>query len=536
MTDVEKRMKKIARALISVSDKAGIVELANVLQKKGVEILSTGGTAKALADADIPVVDVAAYTGSPEILDGRLKTLHPKVHGGLLGRRDSKKHQQEMADNDIGPIDLVIVNLYPFEATIAKTGCSFEEAIENIDIGGPTMLRSAAKNHADVAVVVDPADYDALVEEFTHNDGALSGATRFRLAKKVFAETARYDAAIISYLSRFDDEKNEGQTPAVIGATYALVQKLRYGENPHQKAAFYREVVAVDEPCLVNAKQLQGKELSYNNIMDTDAVLEMVGAFDDAPFAAVVVKHANPCGAAISNETLLDAFEKARACDPTSAFGGIVGLNRPLDADAASMIVETFFEVIAAPGFSPEAVEILKRKKNLRLLEVPGLGNAFTPAGMNLRKVVGGLLVQDRDFSREQVREAHVATKRAPTDAEWAALDFSWRIGKFVKSNAIIYAAPGRTLGIGAGQMSRVDASKIAARKMNEAFPDGAPGPIVVASDAFFPFRDGVDAAAQAGATAVVQPGGSMRDEEVIAAADEQGMAMVLTSTRHFRH
>ena len=517
--------------MISVSDKTGVVAFAKALHERGVEILSTGGTAKALRDAKIPVIDVAEYTGSPEILDGRLKTIHPKIEGGLLGRRSDPKHVKEMEANGIGPIDIVAVNLYPFEATIAAPDCTFEDAIENIDIGGPTMIRAAAKNYEDVASVVDAADYGTIIEEMDANGGALTTETKLRLAKKVFAATARYDAAIISHLSGTDEKGAALDMPTNVGMTYELVQNLRYGENPHQKAAFYREPRSVSEPSVVNSKQLQGKELSYNNIMDADAVLDMVKEFSDSKFAAVVVKHANPCGAAISENSLADAFAEALECDPVSAFGGIIGLNRTVDEETATLMKDTFFEVIAAPSFDEKALAILGKKKNLRLLEVPGLGEEFKPEGMNLRKVVGGLLVQERDTSRENVRDAKVVTKRAPTEEEWTSLEFAWRICKHVKSNAIVYARAGRTLGIGAGQMSRVDSSKIAVMKSRSDLAGS-----VLASDAFFPFRDGVDAAAKAGATAVIQPGGSIRDEEVIAAADENDMAMVFTGVRHFRH
>jgi len=527
-------MNRISRALVSVSDKTGVVEFAKALAGRGVEILSTGGTAKALREAGVPVVDVADYTGSPEILDGRLKTLHPKVHGGILGMRDNPKHREEMEGNGIGPIDLVCVNLYPFEATVAKEGCTLEDAIENIDIGGPTMLRSAAKNNRDVAVVIDSSDYPRVLEEMDENGGSLTDATRFRLAKKVFAATARYDSAIVTYLSSLADSGERLEMPTDVGFTFEQLQTLRYGENPHQKAAFYRDPKSASEPSLINAKQLQGKELSYNNIMDADAVMEMVKEFAGAEAAAVIVKHANPCGAAVSSVALADAFTNALACDPTSAFGGIVGLNRELDGDTAAKIAESFYEVVVAPSYSKQAREALAKKKNLRLIEVPGLGEAFTPIGWNTRRVTGGLLVQERDTSRESVSDAKVVTKRNPTEEELRSLEFAWRIVKHVKSNAIVYAKGGRTVGIGAGQMSRVDSAKIAVMKAKDAGIDLKGS--VIASDAFFPFRDGVDAAAKAGATAVVQPGGSKRDEEVIAAADEHDMAMVFTGVRHFRH
>ena len=553
-------MNKIKRALISVSDKTGVVEFAAELSKMGVEIISTGGTAKALRDAKVPVIEISDYTGFPEILDGRLKTLHPKIHGGILGIRENKKHAEEMAKNGVEPIDLIVVNLYPFEATVAKSGCTFEEAIENIDIGGPTMLRAAAKNHHDVAVVCDPSDYAPIIKEMKEKDGAVSAETKFRLAKKVFAHTARYDSAIITHLSRLDDGKKILEMPDVVGFTFEKMQDLRYGENPHQKAAFYRDPAGTKEPCVANAKQLHGKELSYNNIMDSDATIEMVGEFSDSPFAAVIVKHANPCGVAISKTSLADAFAKALVCDPVSAFGGIIGLNRTLDEATAKAISETFFEVIVVPSYEAKALDILKQKKNIRLLEVPGLGTLplckgeagggrstlpFPPLqreGITLRKVVGGVLVQDRDTSREDVRASKVVTKRAPSEEEWEALKFAWHVCKHVKSNAIVYTSAERTLGIGGGQTSRVDAAKIAAIKMHALLHQASHESrvtshgIVVASDAFFPFRDGVDAAAEAGATAAIQPGGSIRDEEVIKAADEHNMAMVFTGVRHFRH
>jgi phosphoribosylaminoimidazolecarboxamide formyltransferase/IMP cyclohydrolase len=524
-------MNKVKLVLISVSDKTGIVEFARELAKLEMEILSTGGTAKALRDAGVPVKEISDYTNSPEILDGRLKTLHPKIHGGILARRDNKAHQEQMADNGIEPIDLVVVNLYPFEATVAKPECTFEEAIENIDIGGPTMLRAAAKNHQDVAVVCDPEDYGLVLAELKSNNAELSQPTKFRLAKKVYAHTAHYDAAIISHLSKFDDNKKEGALPQTLGFTFHKMQDLRYGENPHQKAAFYRDTREVPEPSIVNAHQLHGKELSYNNIMDADAALEMVGEFADQKFAAVVVKHSNPCGAAVSDKSLKDAVVKALACDPVSAFGGIISVNRPLDEETALTISETFFEVVIAPSFDDKAKAVLTKKKNIRLLEAPQLGGQFVAAGFTLRKVVGGMLLQDRDLSREKIPEAKVVSKRQPTAQEWQALDFAWRICKHVKSNAIVYTGADRTIGIGAGQMSRVDSSKIAVMKAQSSLKGS-----VVASDAFFPFRDGVDEAAKAGATAVIQPGGSIRDEEVIAAADEHDLAMVFTGVRHFRH
>ena len=524
-------MSKVKRVLISVSDKTGVVEFAKELADLGAEIISTGGTAKALRDAKIPVTEISDYTGSPEILEGRLKTLHPKIHGGILGIRGNNTHEKEMQDNDIKPIDLIVVNLYPFEATVAKPGCSFEDAIENIDIGGPTMLRAAAKNHKDVAVVCDPADYGIILKEIKEKNGDISAEIKFSLAKKVFAHTAKYDSAIITHLSQFTDTKEKQEHPSVVGFTLEKVQELRYGENPHQKAAFYRDAAMTSEPAVCNAKQLHGKELSYNNIMDADAAIEMMNEFLDKPYAAVILKHSNPCGAAVSSESLTDAFASALSCDPVSAFGGIICVNRQLDEKTAKAISETFFEVIIAPEYEAKGLDILKKKKNIRLLELPILRKPFTPKGMGLRKVVGGVLIQDRDTSKEDVRKSKVVTKRSPTEDEWKALEFAWRICKHVKSNAIVYTDSSKTLGIGAGQMSRVDSSKIAVMKAQNSLKGS-----VVASDAFFPFRDGVDEAAKAGATAVIEPGGSIRDEEVIAAADENNMAMVFTGIRHFRH
>lgn len=524
-------MGTVSRVLISVSDKAGIVEFAKYLADHGAQILSTGGTSAVLKKAQIPVTDVAEFTGSPEILDGRVKTLHPKIHGGILGRRSDPKHIEQMMANGIGPIDMVVVNLYPFEDTVAKPGCAFDDAIENIDIGGPSMLRSAAKNFGDVSVVTDPADYESVIAEMSSRGGELTKETRFRLAKKAFALTARYDCAIASYLSRHDDAGSKLEWPTKIGFTFDLVQPLRYGENPHQGAAFYRDVAKISEPSIVNAKQLGGKELSYNNIMDADAALEIIKEFKDSKFAAVIVKHANPCGAAVSQASLDKAFSKALACDPTSAFGGIIAFNSKIDASTAKEIASSFYEVVVAPDFESAALELLKAKKNLRLIEIPALNETYARTGLSFRKVVGGLLLQSRDTSSEDVRSSRIVTKRAPTDSEWAGLEFAWRICKHVKSNAIVYASSDRTLGIGAGQMSRVDSSKIAVLKSRTSLKGS-----VVASDAFFPFPDGVEAAADAGATAVIQPGGSVKDDEVIAMADSRGMAMVFTGVRHFRH
>lgn len=519
-------MALIKQALISVSDKTGIVDFAKNLKRFGVKILSTGGTARLLTENGIDVTEVADYTGFPEMLDGRVKTLHPKVHGGLLGLRDNSAHVEKMSEHGIEPIDIVVVNLYPFEATIAKEGCKLEEAIENIDIGGPTMLRSAAKNYRDVTVIVDAGDYKRVTEEMESNSGSASYETNFYLAKKVYQHTARYDGAITNYLTSLNDE-GRNEYPDVLTLQYGKAQDMRYGENPHQTAAFYREM-EVKEPCISNATQLQGKDLSFNNVVDLDAALEAVKAFSE--IAAVIVKHNNPCGVALDGKSLLDAYKKARACDPVSAFGGIIGFNRSVDKKTAEEIVSTFVEAIIAPDYDEEALEVLKEKQNMRLLQVPMLANE-NEHDYDIKKVVGGILVQTRDKGKVDVKSLKVVTKRKPTEDELKALDFAWKVCKSVKSNAIIYARPDQTIGIGAGQMSRVDSSKIAILK--------AQSPVkgtVMASDAFFPFRDGIDAAAEAGATAIIQPGGSIRDDEVIAAADEHGMAMIFTGMRHFKH
>jgi phosphoribosylaminoimidazolecarboxamide formyltransferase/IMP cyclohydrolase len=523
-------MAKVARALISVYDKSNIVKLGTALKRMGVEILSTGGTASLLRDSGIDVTDVSAYTGSPEILDGRLKTLHPKVHGGILGIRDNPEHQRQMKANGIGPIDMVVVNLYPFESTIAKPGCTFEDAIENIDIGGPAMVRAASKNHQDVAVVVDPSDYAAIIDELDRTGGELSKETKFGLAKKAFALTAHYDSAISRYLASVGSEGRRADMPSDISLACTKVWDLRYGENPHQKAAFYRNGADAAKG-IADARQLQGKDLSYNNILDADAVLGMMYDFLDYKSAAVIAKHNNPCGIAVSDESASDAFAKALACDKTSAFGGIVGVTVEVDGELARALSEIFFEVIIAPSFSAKAKDILAAKKNLRLLEVDKLDASSLKGTLSARGVLGGMLVQGRDVSAEDVARAKVVTKRNPTGDELDALEFAWRVCKHVKSNAIVFAAKDRTLGIGAGQMSRVDSAKIAIMKAGPSL-EGS----VVASDAFFPFRDGVDVVASAGAKAIVEPGGSMRDDEVIAAADEHGIAMVFTGVRHFRH
>lgn len=524
---------EIRRAIISVSDKRGIVEFAKGLKELGVEILSTGGTAKKLRENNIEVVDIAEYTGFPEILDGRLKTLHPLIHGGILGKRSAVKHQREMKKNKIKPIDMVVVNLYPFEDISEDESCTLEKAIENIDIGGPTMLRAAAKNYKDVATVVDPDDYESVLSELKKNNGSLGEVFAFALAQKVFAFTARYDCKICNYLNAVKDGKATDAFPDRLGLTYTKVQDLRYGENPHQRAVFYKGKSLLG-PSITNSIQLHGKELSYNNIMDADAAIAIVKEFNNEIFATIL-KHTNPCGAASSERSLLDAFNKAKETDPASAFGGIVGLTKEVDEETALAIGETFFEVIVAPDFSEGALKVLQQRKNIRLLRVPGLGRDFTTLGWNIRKVLGGLLVQDRDLGSINIHDCKVPTNKKPTEEEYKAVDFARRICKHVKSNATVFAAPHQLLGVGAGQMSRIDSVKIATMKMNENFP-GYKGVCVLASDAFFPFRDGVDAAASAGASAIVQPGGSIRDDESIQAANENKISMVITGMRHFKH
>jgi phosphoribosylaminoimidazolecarboxamide formyltransferase/IMP cyclohydrolase len=530
----------IRRALISVSEKRGVVELATVLKELGAEILSTGGTAAALSAAGIAVTQVSAYTGAPEILDGRVKTLHPKIHGGLLGR-DTDAHRAEMAAHEIAPIDLVVVNLYPFEATIAKPGTTLDDAIENIDIGGPSMLRSAAKNCERVGVVVDPEDYGWIADAL--RAGGLSPAQRLQLARKAFAHTSAYDAAIAAYLSAIDDTAAEarGQAPArrelpdTLGFQWRRLYELRYGENPHQKAAFYadaRSPLSISDttrPTIARAEVLGGKQLSYNNILDLDAALGLCLELDEP--AAVVVKHNNPCGVAIDRD-LATAYRRAREADATSAFGGIVAVNREVDEPLARLLVETFLECVVAPGYSAAARDVLASKKNLRLVAAAGDWRAPTDAvAWSIRTIAGGALVQTVDHGMVDVSLARLATKRAPTDAERTDLAFAWRVAKHVKSNAIVFAKDGATVAIGAGQMSRVDSVRICERKAGDKLAGS-----VVASDAFFPFRDGVDVLASAGAVAVIQPGGSVRDDEVITAANEHGLAMLFTGMRHFRH
>ncbi len=517
---------KIERALISVSDKSGILEFAQALVAQGVEIISTGGTAKLLAENGLKVIEISDYTGFPEMLDGRVKTLHPKVHGGILGRRDLPEHVATMQQHGIGNIDLVCVNLYPFVQTVSKPGCTLEDAIENIDIGGPAMVRSSAKNHAFVTIVTDPADYTKVVDEMKANGGAVTDKTRFSLAIKAFEHTAAYDGAIANHFGKLVEESD---FPRTVNLQFVKAQGMRYGENPHQNAAFYVEAGA-KEASIATAKQLQGKELSYNNIGDADAALECVKQFDAAP-ACVIVKHANPCGVAYG-KNLLEAYDRAYQTDPESAFGGIIAFNGELDAETMKTIVERqFVEVIIAPKVTQEAIEIAAAKKNVRVLEC-GQWPAEPGKRLDFKRVNGGLLVQEADLAL--TNEIKVVTKRAPTEAEMRDLLFAWRVAKYVKSNAIVYARDSMTIGVGAGQMSRVNSARIAAIKAEHAGL-AVPGS-VMASDAFFPFRDGIDNAAQAGIKAVIQPGGSMRDEEVIAAADEHGMAMVFTGMRHFRH
>jgi len=517
---------KVSRALLSVSDKSGIVEFARALAALGVQILSTGGTAKLLEKEGIAVTEVSAYTGFPEMLDGRVKTLHPKIHAGLLARRDDPGHLAALRSAGIPPIDLLVVNLYPFQASVADPDCSFEEAIENIDIGGPALLRAAAKNHAGVGVVVDPADYARVLEEM-RSSGGISEATRFALAKKVFAHTAAYDGAIANYLSSLDAGRRRREYPDVLSLQFARLQNLRYGENPHQSAALYRDERPV-AGSLATCRQLQGKELSYNNIADADAAWECVKSFAEP--ACVIVKHANPCGVA-TGASLAAAYEKAFKTDPVSAFGGILAFNRALDRAAAEAASQQFAEVIVAPRVEPEAQEVFAKKANVRVLEVP---LSHDVQAHDYKRVGGGLLVQTTDAKAVRRDELKVVTKKQPSESQWSDLLFAWRVAKFVKSNAIVFCRDGMTLGIGAGQMSRVDSSRLAAMKAQAAKLSLAGS--VVASDAFFPFRDGLDVVAEAGAAAVIQPGGSVRDDEVIAAADERGVAMVLTGVRHFRH
>ena len=524
--------RPIRRALLSVSDKTGIVEFARALSAQGVEVLSTGGTFKLLTENGIAATEVSDYTGHPEIMDGRVKTLHPKVHGGILGRRG--QDEGVMEENNISAIDMVVVNLYPFAQTVAKDGCTLEDAIENIDIGGPTMVRAAAKNHKDVTIVVNASDYDRVIADMQANEGSTTYQTRFDLAIAAYEHTAQYDGMIANYFGKMvpdytEEAAVETKFPRTINMQFTKKQDMRYGENSHQDAAFYVEN-NLEEASVATAKQLQGKALSYNNIADTDAALECVKEFDKP--ACVIVKHANPCGVAV-DEDILAAYDRAFKTDPTSAFGGIIAFNRELDANTAEAIVSRqFVEVIIAPSISAEATQIVAAKKNVRLLECGEWSSKTTQA--DIKRVNGGILVQDRDQGMVEMGDLKVVSKRQPTEQELKDLMFCWKVAKFVKSNAIVYAKDGMTIGVGAGQMSRVYSAKIAGIKAADENLEVKGS--VMASDAFFPFRDGIDAAAEAGITAVIQPGGSMRDEEVIAAADEAGMAMVFTGMRHFRH
>ena len=530
---------KIHTALLSVSDKTGIVEFAQELARRGVRLLSTGGTAKLLAQAGLTVTEVAAHTGSPEILDGRVKTLHPKIHGGLLARRDSAEHLRTLEEHAIDRIDLLVVNLYPFQATIAKAGCTFADAVENIDIGGPAMLRAAAKNHGSsqggVTVVIDPLDYPRVLAGLDSPEGEPSYGLRLELAAKVYAHTAAYDGTIATYLTSLseaepaqDTEPARAAWPRTLTLQVDREQVLRYGENPHQSAAFYTDK-PLQAGLLGSLRQLQGKELSYNNIADADAAWECVRSFPTS--ACVIVKHANPCGVALGN-TPLQAYEKAFQTDPTSAFGGIIAFNRPVDAETAHAITSRqFVEVLLAPAYDAAALDIFAAKKNVRVLEIPG-GEGRNQ--LDIKRVGGGWLVQDPDDFHVGPESLKIATEKAPTAQQMQDLMFAWNVAKYVKSNAIVFVSNGMTVGVGAGQMSRIDSARIASIKAANAGLDLAGS--AVASDAFFPFRDGLDVVAEAGATCVIQPGGSVRDDEVIAAANERGIAMVLTGTRHFRH
>ena len=524
-------MGRIQRALISVSDKKGIVEFSRALSDLGVEIISTGGTASLLRDNKIAVKDVSEITGFPEMMDGRVKTLHPKIHGGILALRDNPEHVAKMKEHGIEPIDLVVVNLYPFEGAVARDG-SFDEIVENIDIGGPSMVRAAAKNHQHVAVVVDPEDYPWILVELQKSNGALSKQTHFRLFTKAFHHTAHYDGAISNYFAALDGNRKPTRWGETVNIQISKIQDMRYGENPHQSAAFYG---TEDDkgPSIARAKQFQGKELSFNNILDADAALSTVLEFSDT--ATVAIKHNNPCGVALSKISLADSFRKAKACDPISIFGGVIAFNRPVDEETAGELKDIFLEIVIAPSFTPEAKAVLssaKRLLNIRLLELK-MSQPQT-GGYDLRRVRGGMLMQDWDTGSVDVRACKVVTQRKPTEREYQALDFAWRVCRHVKSNTIVFAAPDQVLGVGAGQMSRIDSTKIGVLRAATHGLDLTGS--AVASDAFYPFRDGLDEAANAGAKSVIQPGGSIKDDEVIAAANEHGMAMILTGMRHFRH
>ena len=526
----------IQTALLSVSDKSGIVPFARALHELGVKLISTGGTAKLLAENKLPVIEVSELTKFPEMLDGRVKTLHPMVHGGLLARRDYPEHMAALAEHGIQTIDMLVINLYPFNQTVAKEKCSFEDAIENIDIGGPAMLRAAAKNHQDVTVLISPDDYESILAEMRANKNKVSFESNFRLAKKVFAHTAQYDGSIANYLSSLGHDlthEQRSEYPDTLHLAFNKVQEMRYGENPHQTAAFYKDTRTV-AGALANYRQLQGKELSYNNIADADAAWECVKSFGSTITtgepACVIIKHANPCGVAVAKSTL-EAYQKAFKTDSTSAFGGIIAFNRAVDGATAEAVSKQFVEVLIAPAFTSEALAIFASKQNVRLLEIE-LAETINP--QDIKRIGGGILVQTPDVKNVGMDQLRVVTKRQPTAQELQDLMFAWRVAKYVKSNAIVFCGNGMTLGVGAGQMSRIDSARIASIKAQNAglsLQNSA-----VASDAFFPFRDGLDVVVDAGASCVIQPGGSMRDEEVVAAADERGIAMVYTGTRHFRH
>ncbi len=520
-------MARIHRAIVSVSDKTGVAEFCAALSRLGIELYASGGTAKLLREKKVPVRLIEEYTGFPEMLDGRVKTLNPKIHGGLLALRGNRAHMKTIGEHGIVPFDMLVGNLYPFEATIARPACTREDAIENIDIGGPSMLRSAAKNCQSVAVVCDPSDYGGILAQLKKNAGNLDEGTMMELGRKAFALTARYDAAISNFLGAGEGGKDP--FPSTFTAQWRKLQGLRYGENPHQAAAFYADTAPPDEPTLGGAKQLQGKELSYNNIVDIDAALQL--ALEFAIPAAVVIKHTNPSGVGVSKRRLLDAFKKARECDPVSAYGGVIGFNRPVNAETAREVANTFFEAIIAPSYDKEARKILSAKPNLRVLATGGEFRWSGAPTIEMKRVSGGLLLQTGDRHVLDPKDLKVVTRRKPTAEELEAMLFAWKVCKHVKSNAIVYAMKDRTVGVGAGQMSRVDSARIAVMKAQHPTKG-----TVVASDAFFPFRDGLDVAADAGATAAIQPGGSVRDAEAIAAADEHGMAMVFTGVRHFRH
>lgn len=515
-------MGKIRKALISVSNKKGVVDFARALNSLGVEIISTGGTAKALRESGIQVKDVSDYTGFPEMLEGRLKTLHPKIHGGLLARRGNPKDMEDIKRHGIEPIDMVVVNLYPFEETISKQGVKFSEAIENIDIGGPTMLRSASKNFEDVAVIVEPDDYPKIIEEMKTSGGDLSYNTRLELARKVFSHTSRYDTIIADYLTGVSGKEKE--LPETLTMTFERVSSLRYGENPHQVAAYYKE--RSDGLSLSEARILQGKEMSFNNYLDTHSALMLVLEFEDT--ACAIIKHNNPCGVALG-KTPREAYMKAAKTDPVSAFGGVIAFNRPVDGGTAKEIINLFVEVVIAPGFSKDALEIFSKKQNIRVLEMPDMNKEIK--GWDMKRIAGGLLLQDWDTKKVDISSLKAVTKREPTKEELEGLSFGWKVCKHVKSNAIVYAFRDRTAGIGIGQTSRVYSARTGALNALEPLKGS-----VVASDGFFPFRDGIDTLHEVGVTAVIQPGGAMRDDEVIAAADEHNMAMIITGVRHFRH